>query len=94
MFELQDEVTTSVIGAIAPKLEQAEIERARHKPTDKLAAYDYYLHGMANIYQGTKDANVEALQNFSGHGDRSQLRDRPWHERVLLCVAQGEWLGH
>lgn len=64
VFELQDEVTTSVIGAIAPKLEQAEIERARHKPTDKLAAYDYYLHGMANIYQGTKDANVEALQNF------------------------------
>jgi adenylate cyclase len=64
VFELQDEVTTSVIGAIAPKLEQAEIERAKHKPTDKLAAYDYYLHGMANIYQGTKDANVEALQNF------------------------------
>ncbi|QPF88562.1 adenylate/guanylate cyclase domain-containing protein [Bradyrhizobium commune] len=64
VFELQDEVTTSVIGAIAPKLEQAEIERARHKPTDKLAAYDYYLHGMANIYQGTRDANVQALQNF------------------------------
>ena len=64
VFALQDEVTTNVIGAIAPRLEQAEIERARHKPTDKLAAYDYYLHGMANIYQGTKDANVEALQNF------------------------------
>ena len=64
VFALQDEVTTNVIGAIAPKLEQAEIERARHKPTDKLAAYDYYLHGMANIYQGTKDANVQALQNF------------------------------
>ena len=64
VFELQDEVTTSVIGAIAPKLEQAEIERARRKPTDKLAAYDYYLHGMANIYQGTKDANLDALQNF------------------------------
>jgi len=43
---------------------QAEIERARHKPTEKLAAYDYYLHGMANIYQGTRDANVEALHNF------------------------------
>lgn len=64
VFELQDEVTTNVIGAIAPKLEQAEIERAKHKPTDKLAAYDYHLHGMANIYQGTKAANVEALQNF------------------------------
>jgi TolB-like protein/class 3 adenylate cyclase len=64
VFELQDEVTTSVIGAISPKLEQAEIERAKHKPTEKLAAYDYFLHGMANIYQGTREANVEALQNF------------------------------
>jgi TolB-like protein/class 3 adenylate cyclase/tetratricopeptide (TPR) repeat protein len=64
IFDLQDEVTTSVIGAISPKLEQAEIERAKHKATEKLAAYDYFLRGMANIYQGTKQANVEALQNF------------------------------
>jgi adenylate cyclase len=64
VFELQDEVTTNVIGAISPKLEQAEIERARHKPTEKLAAYDYFLRGMANIYQGTKDANLDALANF------------------------------
>jgi len=64
IFELQDEVTTRVIGAISPKLEQAEIERARHKPTEKLAAYDYFLRGMANIYQGTKQANLEALANF------------------------------
>jgi adenylate cyclase len=64
VFKLQDEVTANVIGAIAPKLEQAEIERTRHKPTDKLAAYDYFLRGMANIYQGMKEANVEALRNF------------------------------
>ena len=31
IFELQDQVTASVVGAIAPKLEQAEIERARRK---------------------------------------------------------------
>ena len=27
VFDLQDEVTTSVVGAIAPKIKQAEIER-------------------------------------------------------------------
>ncbi|MGH6714795.1 MAG: adenylate/guanylate cyclase domain-containing protein [Bradyrhizobium sp.] len=64
IFDLQDEVTTNVIGAISPRLEQAEIERSKRKPTDKLAAYDYFLRGMANIYQGTKQANLEALQNF------------------------------
>jgi TolB-like protein len=29
LFDLQDEVTESVVGAIAPELQQAEIERAR-----------------------------------------------------------------
>src|SRR5262249_11152228 len=32
IFVLQDRVATSVVGAIAPKLEQAEINRAKRKP--------------------------------------------------------------
>src|SRR5262249_31006274 len=42
MFDHQDRVTASVVAAIAPKLEQAEIERAKRKPTESLDAYDYY----------------------------------------------------
>ena len=34
IFDLQDNVTASVVGAISPKLEQAEIERAKQKPTE------------------------------------------------------------
>jgi adenylate cyclase len=64
IFELQDRVTSSVIGAIAPKLEQAEIERAKCKPTENLDAYDYYLRGMANIYHWTKEGISEALRLF------------------------------
>jgi TolB-like protein/class 3 adenylate cyclase/tetratricopeptide (TPR) repeat protein len=64
VFELQDHVTSSVIGAIAPKLEQAEIERAKHKPTENLDAYDYYLRGLSLITQTTRDANNEALRLF------------------------------
>jgi TolB-like protein len=33
IFDLQDHVTSSVVAAIAPKLEQAEIERVKLKPT-------------------------------------------------------------
>lgn len=29
-----------------------------------LAAYDYFLRGKARIYDGTRDANIDALQNF------------------------------
>jgi TolB-like protein/class 3 adenylate cyclase/tetratricopeptide (TPR) repeat protein len=65
IFDLQDQITTSVVGAIAPKLEQAEIERAKRKPTGRLDAYDYYLRGMATFYQRSNEANSVALQLFS-----------------------------
>src|SRR5262249_40101147 len=61
IFDLQDRITESVVGAIAPKLEQAEIERANRKPTDRLDAYDYFLRAMAYFYQRRRDANDEAL---------------------------------
>jgi TolB-like protein/class 3 adenylate cyclase/tetratricopeptide (TPR) repeat protein len=47
VFDLQDQVTSSVVGLIAPKLEQAEIERAKQKPTESLDSYDFFLRGMA-----------------------------------------------
>ena len=64
IFELQDQVTASVVGAIAPKLEQAEIERAKRKPTESLDAYDYFLRGMAGFINGPESANNEALTTF------------------------------
>src|SRR6201993_2296661 len=39
VFDLQDRITMSVVAAIAPKLDQAEIERSKRKPTEKLDAY-------------------------------------------------------
>jgi TolB-like protein len=65
IFELQDQITASVVGAIAPRLEQAEIERAQRKPTESLDAYDYYLRGMSNFHRGTREAIDEALPLFN-----------------------------
>ena len=62
IFELQDQITGSVVGAIAPRLERAEIERAKHKPTESLDAYDYYLRAKANLNFGTREAVDEALR--------------------------------
>jgi tetratricopeptide (TPR) repeat protein len=64
IFDLQDQMTTSVVGAIAPTLEQVEIERAKSKPTASLDAYDYFLRGMASVHQWTREANDEALGLF------------------------------
>ena len=64
IFDLQDQITARVVGEIAPKLEQAEIERAKRKPTESLDAYNYYLRGMANVNQWTRASNDEALRSF------------------------------
>ncbi len=64
IFDLQDHVTASVVGAIAPKLEEAEIERTRRKPTESLDAYDNFLRGMAGIHKWSVEGNDEALAHF------------------------------
>ena len=60
-FDLQDQVTARVVGAIAPKLEQVEIERARTKPTENLSAYDLYLRALPHYYAFTRTGSDEAL---------------------------------
>jgi adenylate cyclase len=64
IFDLQDQVTASVVGAIAPKLEQAEIDRIRLKPTESLQAYDCYLRGLAGLHQWSRAGNDEALRHL------------------------------
>jgi tetratricopeptide (TPR) repeat protein len=64
LLELQDEMATSVVGALAPHLERAEIERAHHKPTESLDAYDYYMRGMWRFRQVSRSAIDEALPLF------------------------------
>jgi TolB-like protein/class 3 adenylate cyclase/tetratricopeptide (TPR) repeat protein len=65
IFDLQDQVTSSVVGLIAPKLEQAEIERAKHKPTEKLDSYDFYLRGIELVSTRTLAPLTEALGLFT-----------------------------
>jgi TolB-like protein len=66
IFDLQDQVTENVVGAIAPAVEKAEIERAKRKPTERLDAYALYLRGLARYYQyGSRQANDEALRLFN-----------------------------
>jgi adenylate cyclase len=62
VFDLQDNVTLKVIGAIAPSILEAEIARARAKATANLDAYDLYLRALSLHYSQTSDSLDEALQ--------------------------------
>jgi adenylate cyclase len=53
-----------VVGAVAPQLQQAEIDRVKRKPTENLDAYDYFFRGMASLYQWTLEGTNEALRLF------------------------------
>ena len=54
IFDLQDQVASSVAGAIEPKLLQSEIDRAMRKPTENLNAYDLYLRALAQYIAGRR----------------------------------------
>ena len=64
VFDLQDQVTARVVGAIEPRLQRAEIERAGRKPTESLDAYDYFLRGMAGFHLHNRDSLLEAVRLF------------------------------
>jgi TolB-like protein len=64
IFDLQDRLTATVVGAVAPQLQQAEIERAKRKPTESLDAYELFSRGMAKLYPWTLEGTNEALRLF------------------------------
>jgi tetratricopeptide (TPR) repeat protein len=64
IFDLQDQLVTRVVGAIAPQLEKAEIERAKRKLTSNPAAYDLYLRGLASWNRWSRADNGKALKLF------------------------------
>jgi hypothetical protein len=71
-------VTESVVGAIAPAVEKAEIERAKRKPTESLDAYALYLRGSARFYQfASRQANGEALRLFNSASSSTRILRPP-----------------
>ena len=62
MFDLQDEVTRSIVAAIPGRLENADLNRIKRKRPEDMAVYDYVLRGKMHHHRGTKDDNTEALR--------------------------------
>ncbi len=62
VFDLQDKITESVVGAIEPTLRKVEIERVRRRPVENLDAYDLYLRALPHVYAFRPDENLAALE--------------------------------
>ena len=61
LFEVQDRVASSIAGALVPSIKQAEVERARRKPPDRLDAYDLYLQALALSQADSREDGDRAL---------------------------------
>ncbi len=61
VFDLQDQVATSVAGIIEPMLQAAEIRRTSGRPTTDLSAYDLYLRALPHVATYLWDNTIQAL---------------------------------
>jgi len=95
VFDLQDRVTASVVGAIEPRLQRAEIERATRKPTESLGAYDYFLRGMASFHLFRRDGFLEARRLYQHATELDPSYASPYGMAascIRHCKSNG-WLG-
>jgi adenylate cyclase len=61
-FDLQDRITESVIGSVAPVLRGTEIERARRKPEAEQDAYDLTVRSFPSTFAETPEDNEQGLR--------------------------------
>jgi TolB-like protein len=62
VFDLQDQVTASVVAAIEPAMRDAELRRTQGKPTSSLAAYDWFLRALAAFNRPSRSRYDDAVQ--------------------------------
>ena len=63
IFELQDEITRSIVGSIAPQIEIAEAERGRVLSAANLTAYELSLKAQAVFYDSARLGTPESRQD-------------------------------
>jgi len=85
IFDVQDDITATVVGALQPELSRAERERARTKRAQDLDAWDAYQRGMWHTYRRTRSDLASALDYF----ERSRTLDAdfaPAYWGAAICL--------
>ena len=61
LFDLQDRMAAEVASAIQPSIRRAEVDRARSKRPDNLAAYDLVMRAFPHLWAHRPEDNAEAI---------------------------------
>jgi adenylate cyclase len=88
IFDLQDRVTESIVGAIEPSLQHAEVERALRARPEDLTAYDLYLRALPHAYSVSVDGIKKALDLLN----RALAEDSNFAQAHALAAWCYYWL--
>jgi adenylate cyclase len=64
IFEIQDEITMTVVATLAEKIWQVSAKALTKKPLSSFKAWDYYLRGRAHYTKWSKQENVKSRALF------------------------------
>ena len=94
VFDLQDRITAAVAGQLPLRIEQAEIERVRTRPTADPGAYDSFLHGLRGLHRSTRASVEEALKHFyrAIELDPGFAEPYAWASIAYTRRKQGQWM--
>ncbi len=82
IFDLQDQITATVVGAIEPHLNRAEFERIKQKRPDSLDAYNLTLRGLEAMNELNPDSTANALKLFE-----KAIEADPNYARAYACAS-------
>jgi adenylate cyclase len=90
IFAIQDELTCAIAATLPGRIEAARHDRAKRKPTENMAAYEYVLTGKIMHHRSTPDDNVEAQRLL----DRAIALDPKYaHAHAWkACVLGQSWV--
>jgi len=82
VFDLQDKIVSSVVGALEPQLLRAQMERIHQKRPENFDAYDLTLCGLARMNKLSLEDTAAALDYF-----RRAIDADPNYARAYCCAS-------
>ncbi|MGY3132355.1 TolB-like protein [Bradyrhizobium sp. USDA 4501] len=87
IFNLQDRITEEVVGAIAPEVDRAEIERAIGTRIGKIDAVTAYYRGAQHIHFPTTSGNNDAAARYFDQAIALDPGFAPAYGGAATCIA-------
>jgi TolB-like protein/DNA-binding winged helix-turn-helix (wHTH) protein/Tfp pilus assembly protein PilF len=80
---VQGRLAEQIVGALGARIEEAELARLRHRPTDDFDAYELFLQARSDFFDYTRPAHARARERL----ERALARDPDYAPALVLRGA-------